>query len=137
MKDFQQYFHYGILWWSILPVEDIMTIVFNGSRTWEWMFYVWNYRHSKSDNNCLNILWWSILPVEDILILVFNGSPTWEWLIGMSSELFLMSNCREKWKRTHVYDTRQLCHIKSRGRLGCDRMVVRFTTTCAISAHHH
>ena len=34
MKDFQQYFRYGILWWSVLPAEDIMTIVFNGSRTW-------------------------------------------------------------------------------------------------------
>jgi hypothetical protein len=22
------------LWWSVLPAEDIMTIVFNGSRTW-------------------------------------------------------------------------------------------------------
>ena len=25
----------------------------------------------------------------------------------------------------------------ARGRRGCDRMVVGFTTTCAISAYHH
>jgi len=32
----------------------------------------------------------------------------------------------------------QICYnLQSGGCRGCDHMVVGFTTTCAISAHHH
>ena len=36
---------------------------------------------------------------------------------------------------TGTYDITITRH--SRGRHGCDRMVVGFTTTCAISTYHH
>jgi hypothetical protein len=29
------------------------------------------------------------------------------------------------------------CYSQTGGRRGCDRMVVGFTTTCAISTYHH
>jgi len=45
------------------------------------------------------------------------------------------SNPQSVW--WHICRIIQLLHITFRGRRGHDRMVVGFTTTCAISVYHH
>jgi len=37
----------------------------------------------------------------------------------------------------HKFVNKYVYFNKIRGRRGRDRMVIRFTTTCAISAYHH
>ena len=41
------------------------------------------------------------------------------------------------WTEMFIESSYLLCHCVSRGHRGCDRMVVGFTTTYAISAYHH
>jgi hypothetical protein len=61
-------------------------------------------------NNISVISWWSVILVEETGV---PGDQYWPTALVQSSNLVIRG-----------------CH-------GCDRMVVGFTTTCAISAYYH
>jgi hypothetical protein len=90
-------------------------------------------------NNISVISWWLVLLVEEPRVLGENHWPVTSHWQTLSHNVLLSTPRLSK-----VFNVKYCIHylnlillVWSRGHCGCDRMVVGFETTYAISTYHH